>query len=720
MDKFTLETSLQFPVFRLTELVSYSVVRKPSGVAYIVLVLIRDSKQRTMRLVDALVNFGVPERLHHIFKDAINDLIRQGLITSIFGDSISASAFSSSRISNYSFTSKGEKIFADGYIPATDESGNAIEKETKVDIYYDIAMNSFRLKLSDELEGRPLKDASITPEFFEQFSVAKSEEDFITASKGPAIGIKKEEIVTGVETQARENYTIKYECDINIDGDKGSIVFDDKALQTFFDKHYSPEIVNKAILLKSKYHLPYQNVPTLRLGQFPEASIRRVLIPKDLGEIVKQKIRLMVTKENYGGEGFVLKTSSDLPFGAEFIRVNAQGNATAYVPGNFEFDVEGFGTIRVPLALEMTLEQGQLQDSLRPIVDGLTAFSMENYEKLVRISECSKDYDAAFQVMDGYLANLDAARKIGILSEMRPYSSLSPAISGKEKELVAKAYGEYVESINEQTLETFLKVTSWVPKYLGLSSKEVLDKVFEQLKSAAYPVAVYQALVEANYEESLVCSYVNPVPECLKSKQGTLPSLVSLVNFASSLEQLKKLCGVADYRDFSVDLESIDRSAIHSCYATASSERKRLKPFEAENKVLFQEYNTYLGIFGRINDDISVMENALKNPNNIKAEVIEKKIDAGEFQYVLVNLSGKLEALLKSKFGLDGTLSDMLSETRRQKVIDKDIVSDLHDFREARNAYVHQDAPTVRFTPDDLRRWSEEIFELTKKEDEDK
>ena len=99
MDKFTLETSLQFPAFRLTELVSYSIVRKPSGVAYIVLVLIRDSKQRTMRMADALVNFGVPERLHHIFKDAIIDLIRQGLITSDFGESISASAFSSGRIS---------------------------------------------------------------------------------------------------------------------------------------------------------------------------------------------------------------------------------------------------------------------------------------------------------------------------------------------------------------------------------------------------------------------------------------------------------------------------------------------------------------------------------------------------------------------------------------------------------------------------------------------
>lgn len=720
MDKFTLETSLQFPAFRLTELVSYSIVRKPSGVAYIVLVLIRDSKQRTMRMADALINFGVPERLHHIFMSAINDLIHQGLITFYYGELISASAFSSSRISDYSFTPKGEKIFADGYIPATDESGKPIEKETKVDIYYDVAMNSFCLKFPAELEGRPLKDASLTPEFFDKFSVTKSEEDFISASKGPAIGIKKEEIVTGVETQARENYTVKYECDIEIDGDKGRIVFDDKALQAFFENNYEPAIVNNALLLKSKYRFPYSEVPTLRLSQFPEASIKRVLIPKDLEEVTKQKIRLMVTKGNYGGEGLVLKTDTPLPFNAEFLRVNAQGNATAYVPGNFEFDVEGFGTIRVPLALEISLEQDQLQKSLRPIVSGLNVFSAENFERLVRITECSKDYDEAYKVMDGYLANLNYAQQIGVLSEMRPYSSLSPAISQKEKELVQKAYDGYLASISESTLETFLKVTSWIPKYLGLSPKEVLDKVFQQLRSLGNPVVVFQTLVEANYDESLVCSYVNPVPTCLKAKQGTLPSLVSLINFVSSLEQLKRICGIADYHDFSVDLESIDRNAVHASYATASSERKRLRPFEVENKELFQEFDTYLGLFERINDDISMMENTLKNPNNIRAEVIEKKINSGDFQYVLVNLSGKLEALLKSKYGLDGTLSDMLSEARRQKLIEKDIVSDLHDFREARNANVHPDAPSARFTPKDLRRWSEEIFELAKKEDEDK
>ena len=44
MDKFKLETSIQFPFFKMNELVTYSEVKKPSGVAYILLVLINESK----------------------------------------------------------------------------------------------------------------------------------------------------------------------------------------------------------------------------------------------------------------------------------------------------------------------------------------------------------------------------------------------------------------------------------------------------------------------------------------------------------------------------------------------------------------------------------------------------------------------------------------------------------------------------------------------------
>ena len=50
MDKFKLETSIQFPFFKLTEEVSYSEVKKPSGIAYMLLVLINESKDKNINI----------------------------------------------------------------------------------------------------------------------------------------------------------------------------------------------------------------------------------------------------------------------------------------------------------------------------------------------------------------------------------------------------------------------------------------------------------------------------------------------------------------------------------------------------------------------------------------------------------------------------------------------------------------------------------------------
>ena len=125
-----------------------------------------------------------------------------------------------------------------------------------------------------------------------------------------------------------------------------------------------------------------------------------------------------------------------------------------------------------------------------------------------------------------------------------------------------------------------------------------------------------------------------------------------------------------------------------------------------------------MDVFGLINDHINMIEDALKNPKNIKHELIEKKIILGDYQFVFINLSTKLEMLLKNKYKLEGKLSDMLSDARRNGIINKEIISDLHDFRENRNAFVHPDDRKASFTPDDLRRWAKEIFDLEEDTDE--
>ena len=65
-----------------------------------------------------------------------------------------------------------------------------------------------------------------------------------------------------------------------------------------------------------------------------------------------------------------------------------------------------------------------------------------------------------------------------------------------------------------------------------------------------------------------------------------------------------------------------------------------------------------------------MVDAALKNPNNIKPEVIEKKIVAGDYQFVFVNLSAKLEMILKNKYQLDGPAQVLLEPVHDSRVIE--------------------------------------------------
>ena len=108
MDKIKLDTSIQFPFFKINELVTYSEVKKPSGISYILLVLINESKDRNANLSNVLENFGVPKNLQYIFADELSKLIRQSILDC---DRFHKNEFDNYSIGYFRFTEKGKKIF---------------------------------------------------------------------------------------------------------------------------------------------------------------------------------------------------------------------------------------------------------------------------------------------------------------------------------------------------------------------------------------------------------------------------------------------------------------------------------------------------------------------------------------------------------------------------------------------------------------------------------
>ena len=109
MRNFNIETSLPFPFLELNEIVSATEVKKPSGVAYMILVLLKESKNKNQKISSLLESFGIPKHLHSIFADEIRKLLDDGII---IADDIKYQTrwFSKYELSDFYFSKRGEKV----------------------------------------------------------------------------------------------------------------------------------------------------------------------------------------------------------------------------------------------------------------------------------------------------------------------------------------------------------------------------------------------------------------------------------------------------------------------------------------------------------------------------------------------------------------------------------------------------------------------------------
>ena len=705
MDKFKLETSIQFPFFKMNELVTYSEVKKPSGVAYILLVLISESKNKNDRLSKVLENFGIPKSLHYIFADNVQYLMEQGILEEF---NFYKTEFDNYLIGSFQFTSKGKKIFAEESIPT------GINKELKVPVFYNIAMNELLLKMDNDLDPKPLMDCAITPEFMDRFKNEKNVENFLNLQKGKGISVKKEEIITNVEQLDQENWIGKYDCDMNINGDNIEIKFDELLLQKFFDANYNQDMVNLAISYKNKFKFKSSFKDNLKLSNYGFDRIAGIIIPKEIDDVLKQKNQLLLTKGNYKtSNGYMITSSESIAKyddTIEFIQVDMHDSVYAYIPGNFNFNNNLFGIITIPLALKIKLTEEELKNVIKPYVVSLSTYSEDNFKELVKVTNITDDLKLAKEIIEGYV-NKDAESNIVLLNEMKPYAISNSGISNIYRELLEKNYSNYMDTITEDNLDTALKITASIPKFLNIPNKEVLSRIFKNIK-AKNELETYETLVSKGFDKSLVVLYVNPVIEALKIRNSEEKSIIDLINYDDALSEMKRITSINDYKSYLYDEEKINHNDFKTNYNKAFNLQKNIAVFRSGNEGLFANYDGFMNLFSTINDDINLVEAALKNPNNLKPELIEKKIASGEYQFVFVNLSAKLETILKNKYKLDGKLSDMLNDARSNGIIDKKIISDLHDFRDNRNAYVHPEDRTSNYNADDLRRWAKEIFDL--------
>ena len=119
---YGIDIVLPAPLLEMTATINYQEVRQASGVAYIVLLFIRDSQDRDFLIHEKLNSIGVPARLHYIFAAEISrmsdaDIVKISDSSSRNGEPFNENLFREYRIGDLELTEKGRKLLQEGMLP---------------------------------------------------------------------------------------------------------------------------------------------------------------------------------------------------------------------------------------------------------------------------------------------------------------------------------------------------------------------------------------------------------------------------------------------------------------------------------------------------------------------------------------------------------------------------------------------------------------------------
>ena len=704
MHNFKIETTLPFPFLKLTELVTYTEVKKPTGVSYLLLVILKEAKDKKQKISDLLEIFGVPKVHHEIFAEELRKLIADNIL--IAKNPYNINYFHMYALSNFEFTEMGEKVFREEQI-ATGK-----EKSTKIDCYYDVAAKQLSMKTDPDLEVKMLYDNAFDNSFVLSFECEKNVESFFNLQKSSSFKVKPAEVITSVELIDKGCYVGKYPVQFVIDNDELKVKFNHNGIDDFFRKNYSIEIINKAISLKNKFKLLKSN--EIKLSNLSSLNIYDAILPSEFNKLVKNNHDLIISRKDYNFNSNLLNVTDEevidnISKYVDFITID-NNKINAYCPVTLLLNLSNFGVVKLPLVLVVKPTFEEINEALEFLFNKYVKFSPESFAQLVKICILTNNKYKPIQEINKYMGN-DLAENIRILTSVKVLISKNEYLKEEYVNLLKQNYYDYLNTVNEFSLETILKITNWIPSYLNIGDLDVLNLIEQKISSINNKVKLFEIL-SRYFNSDLIINYINPFNDIIKGEISSNETLNNINVFNYSLNQLKSITGISNFIKYSFDEEKIDKMKFKEIYLVAQDKIKSIAVFRKTNKLYFDETDAFMRIFSKINDNFNMLDYAVKNPTKITKELIDKKINSGDYQFVLINLSTKLELILGLNYGCEGNLSDRLNQARKEKMIDKNIIADLHLLRENRNALVHPEDRKENFSSDDLRRWNDLVFSL--------
>jgi hypothetical protein len=712
MTTFKFETSMPFPLTRVRTEVHHTEVKKPSGVSYILLVLINESNDKKMKLKDLLIQFGVSRDLYPIFADEIHTLIHDLEIIECTPYQYNKQHFDEYTIGNFKLTAKGKKVFKEELIP----SKNTVRD--KEDYWFDPGRNKLLTNIPTEWRIGKIKSSELPNNFAEQFTYTNNSgmEEFLNSKKGTGICVKKEEAIIEVNILEQDFFftTFPIHFAINIEENRIDFTFEEMSLKDFFDRNYKSDLKARCLAVKRKFKFKSIVHKVKKLD-----SNRKVIglyYPEMYEQLLKTDYDITITKGNYESQQrqnvfesseSIMKLSKRL----ETLHFSHK-KAIALAPLEISFnDTVNDGIIELPFLAEIELKEEDVDLVLRTLTESFKEYKMDNIKDLFTVFSYLNDFTSLTHRYEEYLSE-DVESNINVLKSIKDLVDITKF----ENWFKAKAnnmYEKYFEVISLAALDYQLTFGNWLLKYLDISDNIIIKNAFNTNQDVSN-LEIYDALESVGFKQKDILKETHLYHDFIlyilgnKNLSSNSKLFLKVKTIRESFIKLQDLTGLQSIAQFAIK-EDVDKKQYRETYTGFKQKIKEVDFPKNLSGIEIKEFDEFVANFDYLFTLFSEEYSASHNPKDIGRNQIEKKIKSSDYFSAVIYLSVKMEWALKEKLKLNGNLFDMINSID-DEIVTKDEKEFLHLLRKERNNLVHPNRKRTNLSVENLTNILDIVF----------
>lgn len=718
------QTAWSFPIIQYVANTSYVEVRKASGIAYILIELIRESDHNAEKLDVTLKNLGVPYDIHYIFAGELANLMDLKIVTMKANREFNINLLDLYHLLDFEITELGKKLFTEGTIP----TGNNSMK--KLNIYYDLATKDILIKPNYRLFR--YDNSSIDESCLGSSQLNNADLELFITENMSRYGFKKGEVIAGYEHESPETLAYKVDdaVEIKIDNEKMYLSAYDKARNSYIKENYSVEVISKIMGAKKKYHFP--NGVLSKIPRFDYSKVRNVdqiTTPSQLLNILAIKNQLSLST------GIAMKNSECVIDNIEVLEIFEQIGIEGYacyfdngklyniIPGNFEVELEGFHS---KCEINLIITQSMSDEHATQVLRGVFLKCIEAKEpikrcnvikKLTEVSGC-KDYaeQFTFSLLKIQKNTEDQIEILLMLNNQFTKEKWWSEIA------ISKAHDLLTDLSTQVSIENFSEKNSIgesLNKIVKKNDLEYLNIIARNLILTEGDEIAYEAMESLNYNTESVLGVINIFKTyCTSVLNGETISSQSKLGrqcalLGQALSELKELTGIYEVAEDAADLD-INTGRFVQVLATYDDTLNKLETYQLYAVEQFNELLAYQERYADIREIVGIEMEASKNPSHINKNYINQMLKKSRYKDAICDLHIRLQYELNRLFGTyNAHTYDLLSENTITRYLNKDELREMHDLRKCRNEFQH---PTVKrsykYSAQSIKGWCEIVEKL--------